>query len=124
MIPKDTTTIICTFSISFFGKNKLCYLINQDTIYAYILYMKNTLKVTDSTINIRLRAMRAFFNFCSNKGYMDRINFDFIKIKDKNFKIPYTDNEIKKLLKIPDLCDCNKIQSFTRLRNWVITNLN
>lgn len=84
--------------------------------------MKNTLQVNDSTINIRLRAMRAFFNFCHNKGYMDKIDFDFIKMKNTNFKIPYTDDEIKELLKIPDLSNCNKVQRFTRFRNWVITN--
>lgn len=84
--------------------------------------MKNTLQVSDSTVNIRLRAIRTFFNFCHNKGYMDKINFDFIKIKDVNFKIPYTDEEINELLKVPNLCGCNKVQRFTRFRNWVITN--
>lgn len=84
--------------------------------------MKNTLQVSDCTINIRLRAIRAFFNFCHSKGYMDKIDFKFIKLKYDNYKTPYTDEEIKELLKMPDLCDCNKVQRFTRFRNWVITN--
>lgn len=82
--------------------------------------MKNELHVKISTINIRLKSVRTFLNFCYKQSYMDKV--EIILIKDHTTKIPYTDEEILRLLKFPDLDNCNIVQQFTRLRNWVITN--
>lgn len=84
------------------------------------MYMKNTLKIKNSTINTRLRAVRTLLNYCSDKKYMAKIKISLLKTN--TLKTPYNDCEIDKLLKYPDLEGCNVVQQFTRFRNWVITN--
>lgn len=99
---------------------KKCYCITDKTIKRYVRYMKTTLNVQNSTINIRLKSLRALLNFCYKNNYMDKINVTLIK--SNTLKIPYTDDEITKLIKLPDLTNCSVIQQFTRFRNWVLVN--
>ncbi len=105
----------------FISKNKKCYLINEDTVNEYINYMRNVIKVNDATINCRLRGLRTFLYFCADKKYMKKIPIHMIKERNKKDKIPYSDNEIEKLLMIPDVSDLPKNLAFTRIRNWAVS---
>lgn len=82
--------------------------------------MKNTLKIKNTTINTRLRAVRSLLNYCYDKKYMNKTKISLLKTN--SLKIPYNDDEIERLLKYPDLDGYNAAQQFTRFRNWVITN--
>lgn len=82
----------------------------------YILYMQNKVLKT-TTINLRLRGIRSFLYFLMSNGYIDTFQIKLIKDDEK---IPnlYTDEEIQKLIKKPNLKTC----TFTEYRDWVTIN--
>lgn len=87
----------------------------NEVIEDYICYMKKC-DLKDTTINIRLRGVKVFFNFCYDKGYIDTpIKVKAIK-ETETIKVPYTLEEIDILLQKPDM---NKFHDY---RNWVIIN--
>ena len=52
-----------------------------------------------------------------NNQYLDKFKINLLKT-EKPIKKTYTDKELRKLLKKPDLDKCN----FAKYRNWVIVN--
>lgn len=95
--------------------------VSQDDITTLILNMKNKCrldgketKIKDVTISSYLAALKAFFNWCKEKEYC------YITVPNYKFetepKEVYTHDEIKKLMKKPNLKKC----SFCEYRNWVI----
>lgn len=91
--------------------------VTKDTIDEYTLYLKGKGTVTDTTVNTALRMVRAFLYFCMGKGWIPRFSISQIKVTQP-VKEPYTNDELAKLLKKPDLKSC----TFARYRNWVIVN--
>jgi integrase/recombinase XerD len=90
--------------------------INKITLDNYIINMQeNNLK--DTTINIRLRSIRCVLYYFMKNGYIEQFKINQIK---ENEKIPelYTDKEIEKLLKKPNLKKC----TFAEYRTWAIIN--
>ena len=78
--------------------------------------MKQTLKVKETTINTRLRGLRAFFNHCISNGYISK-KIEILLIKTtREMKETYTREEIGLLLKKPNLKKC----SFAEYRDWAI----
>jgi len=51
-------------------------------------------------INSRLRGLRVFIHFCAEREYLDDFKYPLLKT-DQEQKEPYTDEELKKLLKRP-----------------------
>ncbi|WP_395014371.1 tyrosine-type recombinase/integrase [Robinsoniella peoriensis] len=94
--------------------------INEQTIIDYVTYMRNK-KVNDVTINTRLTACRAFLYFCMKKNYIKNFSIKLIKVRNSKDKKPYTDEEVKRLLQMPNFDKSAKI-NFINLRNWVMTN--
>lgn len=90
--------------------------INEETVKKYIIDMQNN-KLKDTTINIRIRAIRSVLYYFMRKDYIS--NFQIKQVKE-NEEIPelYTDAEIQKLLKKPNIKKC----SFAEYRTWVIEN--
>lgn len=78
-------------------------------------YMSDTEELGEQTIKSYMMGFRVIMYFLMDKGWIDKHE---IKIKDvaPPLKPTYTDAELKKLLKKPD------IDNFTEYRNWVITN--
>lgn len=70
-------------------------------------------KVT--AINSRIRGLRVFFRFCVDKEYMDGFKYPLLKV-DQEQKEPYTNEELKRLLKRP------RGAQWTEWRNWAIVN--
>ena len=104
------------FYTDFFGSEVLCGAVNSDSIYAYILHLRETReKLSDVTINSYLRGLRAILYNLMEKGYVKPFKIHLIRA-EKKLKETYTDDELEKLLKKPDL----KKESFTVYRNWVI----
>lgn len=91
--------------------------VTKDTVDDYTHYLKGKDTVTDTTVNTALRMVRAFLYFCMERGWLPRFTISQIKAAQP-VKEPYTNNELAKLLKKPDVKSC----TFARYRNWVIVN--
>ncbi|MGD6792521.1 tyrosine-type recombinase/integrase [Metabacillus indicus] len=81
-----------------------------------ILYMKEEQGLKTVTINTRLRAARSFFNFLHDNKHIKNNPVDTVKLlKDrKQVMETFSRDELKKLLKQPDL------HTFTGVRNLTI----
>lgn len=90
--------------------------ITEETVEDYIFWMKDK-GLSDTTINTNLRMVRAFLNWCMDKGYLERFPIKLIRA-DEPIKEPYTAQELEKLLKAPNRKNC----SFAEYRNWVMVN--
>ncbi|MFW6026722.1 MAG: tyrosine-type recombinase/integrase [Candidatus Woesearchaeota archaeon] len=69
------------------------------------------------SVNTVLRAVRVFLNFAMERKYLEKFKVSLIKTV-KKVKETYTDEELKLLLKKPDIDTCG----FAEYRNWVIIN--
>lgn len=99
------------------GPDALLSNVDQETIHDYILHMKQTDTISDVTINVRLRALRSFLNYCALNHWMEPIKIHTIKAPYP-VKEPYTDVELAALLKKTDAATC----LFSEYRDWVIEN--
>lgn len=81
----------------------------------YIIHMKQDMGLKDSTINIRLRAVRAWFVWAEEVYEIKLPTIKPIK-EDKIVKECYSIEEIEKLLREP-----NKLK-FDKYRDWVMIN--
>lgn len=80
----------------------------------YVLWLMEKHK-NAVTINSYLRACRAFLNYAMELGYLEKFAMKLIR-QEKAVKEVYSHEEIKTLVKKPDLKNC----SFTEYRNWVM----
>lgn len=70
-----------------------------------------------NSINSYTRTLKSFFSWCNTEGYTE-VNITLYKAEE-TVKNTYTDAELKRLLKRPNMRTCG----FTEYRNWVIVNL-
>ncbi len=91
--------------------------ITPEVIESYILDMKKQGNLSDATINNRLRMVRAFLYYCMEREQMPRYSIKLVRASTKQ-KEPYTQEELKRLLKRPNTDTC----SFAEYRNWVMVN--
>lgn len=89
--------------------------ITDDTIMDYVEHLKEQVKPV--SINTSLRHLKAIFNFWAGQGYMQPVKIHFLKYQEE-LKEVYTDEELKELLKKPNMKKCN----FTEFRTWAIIN--
>ena len=82
---------------------------------AFIHYLE-TLNINQQTINSYLRGFRAFGNFCEEEGYIDGFTCP-IKEVEPPIKEVYSDEELQRLLKKPD------ISNFVEFRSYCIISL-
>ncbi len=73
--------------------------ITQEVFDDFIFNELEAGKKTGS-LNTRIRGLRVFFSFCAEREYMKPITAKLMKA-DKEIKEPYTEAELKKLLKRP-----------------------
>jgi integrase/recombinase XerD len=91
--------------------------ITKNLVDQFVLWLREK-ELKDTTINTYLRATRAILYFAMNEDYIcPPFQIKLIKT-DIRQKEPYTEEEIKKLLKKPDLKRCG----FVEYRNWVLVN--
>ena len=106
------------FFTDYYPATSPCSEITKDICLGYVLYLRETRpNLKDSTINTYLRAVRAILYYAMEQDYLPRFKLELIKT-EKEIKETYTDNELVRLLKKPDVKRC----SFTEYRNWVIVN--
>jgi integrase/recombinase XerD len=90
--------------------------ITVETVDQFVLKLKE--KYDNSiTINTYLRATRVFLYFAMSHEYLSLFKIQLLK-QVKKIKETYSDEDIKKLIKKPDIRTC----IFTEYRNWVLIN--
>ena len=85
----------------FHGKTGVKYIdeVKQETFDDFIFNELEAGKKT-SSLNTRIRGLRVFFSFCAEREYMKPVNLKLMKV-DEEIKEPYTEAELRKLLKKP-----------------------
>jgi len=101
----------------FFDVTKPCSDITIDVYYEYIEHLQSTRNVNSVTINTYLGALRSILYFFMEEGYMPRFTVKLLK-REKKIKETYTDDELSKILKKPDIKKCG----FPEYRNWTMAN--
>lgn len=82
----------------------------------YVVYLLDTLN-NDVSVNSYLRDLITTFHYLMKAGYMESFEMKSIKV-DAPRKETYTDDELRLLLKKPNIKKCN----FTEYQCWVMTN--
>lgn len=90
-----------------------------------ILYMLEAKKLKDVSVNTRLRALRAFFNFLYKESYIYTNPFDDVKlIKQKRSVVPtFTIEQLQALLRQPDLSTFTGVRDYTMILLFVETGM-
>lgn len=101
----------------FYRADKPLNEITSDTIEDFIYYLRQNTGMSNVSLTIRLKNVKALFNYFYRKGYMNQIEFPHLRC-EKKVKETYTDEELKLLLKKPKVKTCK----FTEYRNRVIVN--
>ncbi|OLR63693.1 hypothetical protein BHF69_02350 [Anaerostipes sp. 992a] len=101
----------------FAGDSNLVSEITRDTIDDYIIWLQEHKEIKDTTIVTYIRHLRAYLYFCMDSGYVKKFRICLPKY-NKEIKETYTDDELKRLLKKPDVNKC----SFVEYRTWVFEN--
>lgn len=91
--------------------------ITSDTVDEFILYCRNQLTIKDVTINTYVRTLRTILYYFMRLGYMKEFKIPNVKF-DRHIIETYSDEELKLLLKKPNLKTC----PFTQYRSWTIVN--
>lgn len=88
--------------------------ITQEVFEAFLLQELDAGKKVTS-LNSRIRGLRVFFNFCAEREYMKPIGVKLMK-EEETIKEPYTDAELRRLLKRPES------NSWVEWRTWAAVN--
>lgn len=100
----------------FFDKDTLCKDIDENV---YLNYKQHLMKKhkNEQTINTYLRHVKAILNFMMKNNYVQEFEMQLLTVDD-TIKDVFTEEELRKLLKKPNMDTC----SFSEYRTWVITN--
>ena len=79
--------------------------------------MRNSGRLSTNSINSYTRTLKTFFTWC-NEENITNVNIKIYKTEE-TVKDTYTDAELRRLLKKPDMRKC----SFAEYRTWVMINL-
>ena len=101
----------------FIDVSKPIEIITAAVIEEFTLYIKNECNINDVTVGTYLRTIRAFCYFCMDCGYIKKFKI-IIPKAEKKIKETYTDEELARLLKKPNMSKC----SFTEYKAWVFEN--
>ena len=91
--------------------------ITSATVDDFVLYLRSNNKCNEITINSYLWSIRAFLYYCMEENYIPSFKIKMIKA-EKKIKETYSDAELERLLRKPDIKSC----SFTTYKTWVFEN--
>jgi integrase/recombinase XerD len=91
--------------------------IDIETVQFYIRHLQRDCHIEDVTIATYMRAIRAFLYYCMKQGYMNRFDITIPK-SVKKIKPTYSNEELKSLLKKPNMQKANYLEYQT----WVLIN--
>ncbi|KFZ27377.1 MAG: Tyrosine recombinase XerC [Candidatus Izimaplasma bacterium HR2] len=89
--------------------------ITVETVEEYLIYLKDNYKGNDVTRATNIRSVRVVLYYYMEKGWTNPFKVTIPK-SGRTIKEVYSETELKKLLKKPDLKTC----TFAELRNWTI----
>lgn len=92
------------------------YELTQYDIDNFVLYLKG-FGMRDTSVNTYLIGLRTVLNFWIDQQQCLRLKVKLCKV-DKQAKTTYSDEELYKLLRKPNILKCD----FSTFRNWVIIN--
>lgn len=111
---KDTFKMFTDYK----GGNALCSHITREDIQGFVDFKNaGNPQLSENSINTYLRNLKTVLYFFMNEGLMDGFDIKVGASKPTN-KMPYTSEEIMKLLKKPNI----KESSFSDYRNWCMVN--
>lgn len=102
--------------IKYLDESMLLADINQKIFEEFILTVRAKKDIKSQTLYTYSRDLKAIINFFIKQGYTDKFKIILPKV-DMHPIQTYTDDELQKLLKRPDMKNCE----FTEYRNYVIT---
>ena len=78
--------------------------VEYSDIRFYLMYLKDTKKDNNSSINRKLSSLRGFYKFLANEGYVKSNVFSLVNGPKKSKKLPryFEYNELEELFKVPD----------------------
>ena len=100
----------------YFPREKQLEEFSQKEYNDYVCYLRKTIQ-NDVSINSYLRDFITTFHFLMKEGYVEPFKMQAIKV-DKTAVETYSEKELEKLLKKPDLKKCG----FAEYQSWVMTN--
>lgn len=100
----------------FFDMDMLVSDFSAELYNKYVKYLKSTIE-NDVSINSYLRDLITTLHFLMNEGYVQSFKMQAIKL-DKTHVETYTEDELRLLLKKPDMKKCG----FSEYQCWVISN--
>ena len=92
------------------------YDISIDTVIQYIEHLQKR-GIATTSVNTALRHMRAIINYWIEQGLCNPVKIKLLRVNEE-IKVTYTDEEISRLLKKPNV----KTASFREYRTWAIIN--
>lgn len=108
---------ICRTIYKFLEPQMLIEDITKKTVNQFVLDCREKLNIKDVTLNTYVRSLRTILYYFMEQGYMSSFKINAPKF-DKSVIPTYTDEELKKLLKKPNMKGCD----FITYRNYVICN--
>ena len=99
------------------GEDSTLDSLTNESVDGFILHLREHSKICDITINTYLRTIRSFLYYTMDCGYLRRFKI-VLPRAEKKIKPTYTDDELYRLLKKPDL----DRSSFSEYRIWVFEN--
>ena len=102
--------------MEFCPADTLCEDVTTHTILQFVEFLqKRNPDIKTISVNTYLRHLRAIFYYFMEAGYMNRFKIKMLKC-EKELKETYSEAELERLLKKPDIKKCN----FSEYRNWVM----
>lgn len=89
--------------------------ITRQTVNQFILDCRSNLNIKDITLNTYVRSLRTVLYYFMDMGYIERFSINAPRF-DKQIIPTYSDEQVKKLLKKPNMRDCD----FVFYRNYII----
>ena len=103
--------------IEYVGENTLIKEIYKDIVDNFIIYKMDKGNINSITMNSYLRSIRAFLYYAMECRYMESFKISLIKA-EKKIKETYTNEELMRLLRMPDLSHC----TFSEFKIWAFEN--
>ena len=104
------------YFVEFFGEGRYCAEVEKDSIFDYLAYIRETKpNIAQKTVETYIRGLRTVLYFFMENGWMEEFKIALPRTEE-TIKETYTDEEIKRLIKKPDIKKC----TFAELRNWAM----
>jgi integrase/recombinase XerD len=97
--------------------DKLLIELVEDDIDDYIFYLKKITTINDTTLNNKLRDLRAFLKFAHSRGWCDEIEIRLLKVQEPDI-IPLEDDQLREIYDA-----CNMKKKLDRVRDYTIMRL-